>query len=337
MKALVIKEPGHAEIRAVSDPAADRGGLLLKVRMVGFCGSDLNSFRGRNPLVSFPRIPGHEVSATIVEGSNQNPALAAGVDVTLSPYTSCGQCASCRRGRPNACQFNETLGVQRDGAATEYIVVPAERIYPAKLTLKELCLVEPLTVGFHAVARGRVTANDTVAILGCGGVGLGAVAASGFRSARTIAIDLDDEKLNTARAAGATHSINTAREELHPRLAEFTDGRGPDVIVEAIGLPATFRAAVEEVAFTGRVVYIGYAKELVAYETRLFVQKELDILGSRNALPEDFRDVIRMLEEHRFPVDDAVSSIVTMNEAPHALAAWSENPTRVKKIMMRMD
>lgn len=337
MKALVLKEPGQAEIRSVPEPVVTPTSVLLKVRMVGFCGSDLNSFRGRNPMVSFPRIPGHEVSASIVDGSRLNPALAAGVNVTLSPYTSCGRCASCRRKRPNACQFNETLGVQRDGAATEYIVVPSERIYPAKLTLKELCLVEPLTVGFHAVARGRVTAGDTVAILGCGGVGLGAVAASSFRGAKTVGVDRDDEKLNTARAAGATHSINTAREDLHQRLAELTDGRGPDVVIEAIGLPQTFRAAVEEVAFTGRVVYIGYAKEPVSYETRLFVQKELDILGSRNALPEDFRDVIRMLEEHRFPVEDAVSSIITMNEAPQALAAWSENPSRVKKIMMCLD
>ena len=112
---------------------------------------------------------------------------------------------------------------------------------------------------------------------------------------------------------------------------------GPDVTIEAIGLPQTFRAAVEEVAFTGRVVYIGYAKEPVAYETRIFVQKELDILGSRNALPEDFHQVIRMLEEHRFPVDDAVSSIVPIEEAPDALRAWSDNPVRVTKIMVRLD
>src|SRR3984893_16178291 len=178
----------------VPNPVAAPGELLLRVRMVGFCGSDLNSFRGRNPLVTFPRIPGHEVSATVIEGDG---ALPAGTDVALSPYTNCGKCASCRRGRSNACQFNETLGVQRDGAATEYIVVPSERIYPAKLTIKELCLVEPLTVGFHAVARGRVTAEDTVAIFGCGGVGLGAVAASSFRGAKTIGIDVDDGKLKT--------------------------------------------------------------------------------------------------------------------------------------------
>jgi threonine dehydrogenase-like Zn-dependent dehydrogenase len=338
VKALVIQKPGHAEIASVAEPPAAReDSLLLKVRMVGFCGSDLNTFRGNNPMVSYPRILGHEVSATIVEGSSVERGLAAGVDVTLSPYTNCGVCAACRRGRPNACKFNETLGVQRDGALTEYIQVPAEKIYPAKLSLTELCLVEPLTVGFHAVARGRVTAADTVAIFGCGGVGLGAVAASSFRGATTIAVDVADEKLEAARAAGAVHIINTTRDDLHARLAELTDGHGPDVVIEAIGLPETFRAAVEEVSFTGRVVYIGYAKQPVAYETKLFVQKELDILGSRNALPEDFHAVIRMFEEGRFPVKDAISSVVALDDAPEALRAWSDNPSRVKKIMVRLD
>jgi threonine dehydrogenase-like Zn-dependent dehydrogenase len=227
--------------------------------------------------------------------------------------------------------------VQRDGALTEYIVMRPERLYPAKLSLKELCLVEPLTVGFHAVSRGRVTAEDTVAIIGCGGVGLGAVAASGFIGARTIAVDVDDKKLELARKAGATNLINTTREPMHDRLVELTDGHGPDVIIEAIGLPETFRAAVEEVAFTGRVVYIGYAKEPVAYETRLFVQKELDILGSRNALPEDFRAVIQMLEQGRFPVDEAVTAVVSLNETPEILAAWSRNPSRFSKIMIRFE
>ena len=138
----------------IPEPVDSHESLLLKVRMIGLCGSDLNSFRGRNPLVTFPRIPGHEVAATIVVGSDENPALAAGVNVTMSPYTSCGKCASCLRNRPNACQFNETLGVQRDGALTEYIAMPADKLYAADLSIKELCLVEPLTVGFHAVARG---------------------------------------------------------------------------------------------------------------------------------------------------------------------------------------
>jgi threonine dehydrogenase-like Zn-dependent dehydrogenase len=157
--------------------------------------------------------------------------------------------------------------VQRDGALAEFVAMPREKLYPAKLTRKELCLVEPLTVGFHAVARGRIKADDTVAILGCGGVGLGAVAASNARGARTICVDMEDDKLVVARAAGGSDAINTAKESLHDRLQELTEGRGPDVVIEAIGTPQTFRAAVEEVAFTGKVVYIGYAKEPVRYET----------------------------------------------------------------------
>ena len=334
MKALVMRQAGEAAIETVSDVTPGEGEVLLQVRRIGLCGSDLNSFRGKNPMVSYPRIPGHEVAATIVESSKAHPHLATGVNVTLSPYTQCGKCPSCLRGRPNACQFNETLGVQRDGALAEYIAIAPGKLYTANLVLKELCLVEPLTVGFHAVARGRVTAKDTVAIFGCGGVGLGAVAASGFRRARTIGIDVDDAKLAIALKSGATDTINTAREPLHEKLLELTHGRGPDVIIEAIGLPQTFRSAVEEVAFTGRVVYIGYAKEPVAYETRLFVQKELDILGSRNAMPEDFREVIRMLEERRFPVEDAVSHMVSLNEAPDVLKAWSGNPAAFSKIMI---
>jgi len=337
MKALLLRQPGDVVVDEVPDLEAHNDDVLLKVRMVGLCGSDLNSYRGKNPMVGYPRILGHEVAATIVEGSAGNPLLAAGTTVTLSPYTSCGQCPSCRRGRPNACQFNETLGVQRDGALQEYIAIPAGKLYPANLSIKEICLVEPLTVGFHAVARGQVQAEDTVAVIGCGGVGLGAVAASGFRRAKTIAIDVDDAKLQIALKAGASHTINTSRENLHEKLAELTGARGPDVVIEAIGLPATFRAAVEEVAFTGRVVYIGYAKEPVSYETRLFVQKELDIRGSRNALPEDFHAVIRMLEQHQFPVEEAISSVIPLYDAPGVFRAWSANPAKFSKILVSID
>jgi threonine dehydrogenase-like Zn-dependent dehydrogenase len=240
------------------------------------------------------------------------------------------------RGRPNACRDNQTLGVQRDGALTELIAVPAPKLYRASLTLKELCLVEPLTVGFHAVGRGRVTTEDTVAVFGCGGVGLGVVAGAAFRGARVIGIDVDDDKLETARKAGAAEGINSKTSDVHARLMELTNGRGPDVVVEAIGLPATYRAAVEEVAYAGRVVYIGWAKDEVAYETRPFVHKELDILGSRNAVPEDFREVIRMLEAKRFPVDAAVTHMVPFDDTPKILDAWNREPARFTKIMIEV-
>lgn len=337
MKAVILEGPGQAQLASVAEARiASEDEILLQVRKIGLCGTDLNSYRGRNALISYPRIPGHEIAATVAEANPNYPEWQPGTAVTLSPYKNCGQCAACRRNRPNACQFNQTLGVQRDGALTEFIAAPAKKLFRANLSLKELCLVEPLTVGFHCTARGRVERGDTVAVFGCGGVGLGAVAAAAFKGATVIGIDLDDAKLATAGKAGATHTINSANEDLHEMLEQMTDGHGPDVVIEAIGSRQTFRAAVDEVAYAGRVVYVGYAKEEVAYETRLFVMKELDVLGSRNALPEDFLAVIRMLEAHRFPVDDAVTHMVPMEEAPRILEAWNHEPTRFGKIMIEV-
>ena len=335
MKAVVLESPGQAQLTSIPEPRiANEDEVLLQVRKIGLCGTDLNSYRGRNPLVSYPRVPGHEIAATVAEFNPRHPEWQPGMHVTLSPYTNCGHCAACKRNRPNACISNQTLGVQRDGGLTELIAVPAQRLFRANLSLQELCLVEPLTVGFHSAARGRVTQDDCVAVFGCGGVGLGAVAAAAFKSATVIAVDLDDAKLVTARNAGAAHTINSASEELHDTLQQITGGRGPDVVIEAIGSRQTFRAAVDEVAYAGRVVYLGYAKEEVAYETRLFVQKELDILGSRNALPDDFHAVIRMLEAHRFPVEEAVTHTVPMDDMPHIIEAWNHEPTRFGKIMI---
>lgn len=337
MKALVMRSPGSAEVQSIADPVRKPGEALLRVRFVGLCGSDLNSWRGRNPLVSYPRIPGHEIAATIAALDDESGGFSVGMDVTLSPYTSCGACAACRNGRNNACRHNQTLGVQRDGALAEFISVPLGKLYTASLSLRELCLVEPLTVGCHAVARGRVTEKDTVAVLGCGGAGLGAVAASAARGATTIAIDVDEGKLAIAREAGAAHALHFHHPGLAGQLAALTGGFGPSVVIEAVGTPETFRAAVEHVAWTGRVVYIGYAKEPVTYETRLFVQKEIDILGSRNARPEDFHEVIRMLEQRRFPVDSAISTVVPLEAAPEILREWDANPGRFTKIMIALD
>ena len=335
MKAIVLEGPGSAAAKDIAETRAGDGEVLLQVRMIGLCGSDLNSYRGRNPLVTYPRVPGHEIAATVVD-SGSSKEWPAGTHVTLSPYFGCGRCAACERGRPNACRDNETMGVQRDGALTEFIAIPAIKLFRANLSLKELCLVEPLTVGFHAVGRGRITADDTVAVFGCGGVGLGAIAGAAFWGARVIGVDVDDAKLEIGRKAGAAHVINSKTGDVHEELQEITSGRGPDVVIEAIGLPATYRAAVEEVAYTGRVVYIGWAKEQVIYETRPFVHKELDIMGSRNAMPDDFKEVIRMLEAKRFPVDAAVTHIVPFEETPAILEAWNREPERFSKIMVQV-
>ncbi|MHC4623440.1 MAG: zinc-binding alcohol dehydrogenase family protein [Planctomycetota bacterium] len=338
MKALYIVEPGKTELREIDCPKPSETEVLLRVGMVGFCGGDLNSFKGTMPMQYYPMILGHEIGAVIEEvGADVPDKFRSGMKVTVSPYQNCGQCTPCKRGRPNACRDNRTMGVRRPGAMTEYITAPYGDIHPSeKLTLTELAIVEPLTVGFHAAKRGRVSASDKVVVLGCGIVGLGAVAGSSSRGAEVIAVDIDDRKLHIAQKAGANHAVNSSEGDLHGALSQLTDGKGPDVVIEAVGLAETFRAAVEEVVFTGRVVYIGYAKSPVEYETKLFVQKELDILGSRNCLG-DFPKVIEVLEKGGFPVDDVVTRVVPLEEAGQALVDWAQEPNKVTKIMVNME
>ncbi len=313
------------------------GEVLLRLEYVGFCGSDLNTWLGRNPMVRMPVVPGHEVGAVIVKaGAGVPEELKPGTTVTVNPYTNCGQCASCRNGRVNACEHNETLGVQRWGAMRESIALPWEKIIPAgKLATRTCALIEPMSVGFHAVSRGQVTDSDTVLVIGCGMVGLGAVVRSALRGATVVAADIDDGKLALARRMGATHTVNSRTEDVHARLQELTAGFGPDVVIEAVGSVPTYQMAVSEAAFTGRVVCIGYAKADVSFQTKLFVQKELDIRGSRNALPADFRAVIRYLERGTCPVDALVSKVVSPEDAPAAMQQWADEPGKVFRILVR--
>lgn len=338
MKSFVIDAPGKYSFGEKPKPVPAPGEVLLRVRRLGFCGTDLSTFRGGNPLVTYPRVPGHEIAAVIEQVTDGVPEhLRPGMEVTVVPYTTCGTCSSCRSGRVNACRYNQTLGVQQEGAFTEFITAAWSKVVPAKLSLAELALVEPLAVGFHAAARGEVAAADTVLVFGCGMIGLGAIAASGlYRKATVIAVDIEDGKLALAKKAGATHTINSRTTPLHERLQGLTDGHGPAVVIEAVGTPQTFVSAIEEVCFAGRVVYIGYAKAPVSYETKYFVMKELDIRGSRNSTAADFRAVVEMLEAGRYPVDETITRTVPFSEAGAALAGWAENPGVITKIHVEL-
>ena len=311
------------QIVDVPEQEMKAGDVMIRLQYVGFCGSDLNTYLGRNPMVKLPVIPGHEVGAVIeAVGSEVPEGLKPGMVVTVNPYTNCGKCASCRNARPNACQHNETLGVQRNGSMRERLVLPWEKVIPAGLlTPRECALVEPMSVGFHAVSRAQVTDSDVVLVIGCGMVGMGAVVRSALRGATVIAADIDDEKLQLAREMGASYTLNTKTDDVNARLLEMTSGFGPDVVIEAVGSTPTYQMAVDVVAFTGRVVCIGYAKSEVSFQTKYFVQKELDIRGSRNALPQDFRAVIHYMERRTCPVDRLISSEVTPEEAQKALRA----------------
>ena len=332
MKALQIPQPRQIRLTELPVPTAGPGDILLQLRYVGFCGSDLNTWRGRNAMAKAEVIPGHEIGAVIAAvGPGVPDRFRPGQVVTVNPYTNCGSCAACRAGRYNACEHNETLGVQRDGAMREYIALPWQKIIPAEgISAQDAALIEPMSVGFHAVARGCVADTDTVLVIGCGMVGLGAVIRSVLRGATVIAADLDPDKLALARELGAAYTYNTAE--------PWQDLPAPSVVIEAVGAAPTYRLAIERVDFCGRVVCIGYAKGDVELPTSLIVKKELDVRGSRNATPSDFEAVIRAIRSV-IPgltgnlIDRFISGIIKPDEAQAALERWDAAPGQVFRIL----
>ena len=313
MKAVQIVAPSDMKVVEIERPELHAGEVLVKIAYVGFCGSDLNTYLGRNPMVKLPVIPGHEVGAVIEDiGPDVPEGFSKGMYVTVNPYTNCGKCASCRNGRVNACEHNETLGVQRNGVMCEYAVLPWTKIIPAgNISPRDCALIEPMSVGFHVVRAS-------------------------LRGATVIAVDLDDEKLALAHRTGATYVINSKTEDVCERVRQLTNGLGADVVIEAVGSPATYVMAVDAVSFTGRVVCIGYAKSEVAFQTKYFVQKELDIRGSRNALPADFRAVIHYLQSGNCPIEEFISAVVAPEEAQAAMKQWAANPGKVFRILVNL-
>ncbi|MBN8788081.1 MAG: zinc-binding alcohol dehydrogenase family protein [Terrimonas sp.] len=335
MKALVLTAPGKTEIRDIEKPIPADDEVLLKIGAVGFCGGDLNGFLGLFELQEYPNVLGHEVGAVIEStGKNVPDEFQAGIRVTLNPYLNCGKCIACRKGKPNACIDNKTMGVRRPGAMTEYITVDWRKLHASdKLSLQELALAEPLTVGFHAVDRGGVTAKDKVLVIGCGIVGLGAIAGALHRGAEVYALDVSDYKTGIAKKVGVKAAINGATQDVAAAIADLTGGDGPDVVIEAVGSYDTYKLAVELVSYTGRVVYIGYGKKPVDYNTGIFVRKEIEIFGSRNCLG-DFPEVIRYLESGKFPVEAVISKTVSLQDSGDALKRWAEDRGNITKIMV---
>lgn len=335
MEAYVIADKKSIQRVNIDEPLLEPNEVMLEVHYIGLCGSDLNAYRGLMPLVTFPRIPGHEISGIIVDKGNQVPAsFNIGDKATVLPYTNCGICPACRQGRVNTCEFNQTLGVQRDGALTKRIRIPHEKVFVNnQLSLQELVLVEPMSVGYHAANRGEIKETDIVLLIGCGTIGMGALCAVVRKGATVIALDIDDKKLETARIFGASYLINSKKEDPLAQVMKLTRNEGVRVAIEAVGSPATFSLALEAVSFAGRVVSIGYSKENVNFNSQLIVRKELNIYGSRNAL-RVFPSVIQMFEKRERPYASLITKTFPFDKVADAFQFWDENTGIVSKILI---
>lgn len=334
MKVLKISEPGKFEVCEEAKPEIKSGEALLKIKFCGICGSDLATYTGNQPFASYPRIPGHEFSAEIAEIGDNDLGLETGMLVTANPYFNCGECYSCQRGKVNCCESNETMGVQRDGSFSEYIVMPVERIYPAtKLKAETVALVEPFSISYHAVKRGDVQAGDKVLVMGAGAIGMFAMYSAKLRGAEVYIADVFDEKLKKALELGADGVINVKTEDINQRVKDITNGNGMDVCIEAVGAPQTFLQTIESAAFGSKLILIGNGKRETTFNHSVLLKKELNVYGSRNSL-NVFGELVELMENKGDEVEKIITNVYPLSQVKEAFEALLNNDGSMLKVLI---
>ncbi len=337
MKVVYVEEPGKIEIREKEMPTLKKGEALLKIKYCGICGADVATFTGNQPFTTYPRIPGHEFSAEIVEIEENDRGLKVGDIVTANPYFNCGHCYSCERGIVNACTDNQTMGVQRDGSFAEYVAMPIERIYPGKgLSAKTLALIEPFSIGYHAVSRGHVKPGHKVLVIGAGAIGIFAAVSAKLKGAEVYISDVFEKRLENALKFGVDGIIDVSKEDLLERTKEITNGNGFDICIEAVGQSATFLNCIDAAAFGADIILIGNGKKETTFNHSILLKKELNVYGSRNALKKDFLELIDLISSGKINVDHIVSDIFDKEDAIKGFDALVHNDGSRFKVLIKM-
>lgn len=336
MKAIEITKPFEIKIIDKEKPIINDGEALLKVLYCGICGADVASFTGNQPFTTYPRIPGHEFSAQIVEIPENDRGLKKGDVVTCNPYFNCGECYSCRRGIVNACTDNQTMGVQRDGSFQEYITMPVDRIIDGKgLSDQELALIEPFSISNHALSRAEVKQGDNLLIMGAGPIGLFALLKAKAMGANVAIADMLSSRLELAKEYGADIVINVKEQNLEKECHSFTAGNGFDVCVEACGAPETFLNCIDNAAHGANIILIGNGKRETTFVHSVILKKELNIFGSRNAFTKDFEELIELVKAGKVNPAKMISGIYDAKNAKTAFDALVNNDGTLAKLLIK--
>ena len=336
MRAVVCVEPGRLEAVERQAPAAlPQGWVRLAVSHVGICGTDYHIFEGKHPFLEYPRIMGHEVSATVLDPGTSG--LAAGTPVVVNPYISCGACIACRKGKPNCCTAIRVLGVHTDGAFCEEILLPAENLYPADgLSLEAAATVEFLAIGAHAVRRSLAPAGSRALVIGAGPIGLGTALFSRIAGHDVTLMDTSDERLAMAAGRFGFESSILAGPSSAEEVARVTNSDGFDVVFDATGYGKSMEAAFAHVAHGGALVLVSVVKDEIRFSDPEFHKREMMLIGSRNATRVDFEHVMASIRAGHVPVEGLVTHRTTLDQVPVDLARWATEKSGLIKAIVRV-
>jgi len=309
MNAIILEQPGELQRSTKSHPGSPAAGeVLLKIKRLGICGTDLHAYNGNQPFFSYPRILGHEIAAEVVELGEGVTHLTVGDVCAVMPYRNTSTDQAVRRGKTHCGDHVKVLGVHEDGAMQEYLLYLADHVFPARgLSLDQISMIEPLAIGSHAIERGEVQSDDIVLVVGAGPIGIAAIQMGQFKAARILALDINQGRLDyvTKKFPGvdALRVSGAVLEELERLL----NGDLPTVVIDATGNKASMEKCFEYVAPGGTVVYIGLFLGDISFYDPYFQKKELTLKTSRNAYPEDFTKIIRLMKSGLLDIDGYIT------------------------------
>ncbi|MER9769315.1 zinc-binding alcohol dehydrogenase family protein [Mesorhizobium sp. M0189] len=337
MKAVVCRSPGELVLEDRPAPGAPPSGwALVAVNHVGICGTDYHIFDGKHPFLAYPRIMGHEVSGTVIE-VGEGVDLTVGEPVIVNPYLACGKCIACRQGKPNCCVRIEVLGVHRDGAMCEQILVPAQNLYPANgLSLGDAAAVEFLAIGAHAVRRSLADPGARTLVIGAGPIGLGTALFARIAGLDVTLLDMSAERLGFAESELGFATLNGSQGAAADLVRQATDGDGFDAVFDATGNTQSVQSAFAHVAHGGTLVLVSVVKDDIAFSDPEFHKREMILIGSRNALRADFDHVAASIRNGAVPLAKLVTHRTTLGETPRDLARWAHEKSGLIKAVIQV-
>lgn len=336
MKSLVCITPHRFEYHEKEKPFVEEGFSLLKIKRIGICGTDLHAFEGTQPFFNYPRILGHELAAEYLSGDAIG--FRQGERVTFIPYFYCGTCIACRTGKENCCINLQVSGVHIDGGMVEYLTVPNySLVHGQDLTFDQLALIEPLSIGAHAVRRADIIPGEFVLVVGAGPIGLGTMEFARIAGGKVIALDINEDRLQFCKEKlRVEYTVNASNEDVLKRLRETTNGDMPSAVIDATGNLKAINNAFQYLAHGGRYILVGLQKGDVSFNHPEFHKREATVMSSRNATRKDFEHVMQSIQNKYLDPTVYITHRVAFDDVKNKFDSWLKAENGVIKAMIEM-
>ncbi len=339
MKAVQIVKPGELRVIDIEKPVLDEeNNVIVKMTAAGICGSDVGIYHGTNAAATYPRIIGHEMVGVVAETGASVQKLKVGDRVIVNQVTSCGHCYPCRKGRGNVCDHLKVRGVHIDGGYREFIAVPEADCYilPDSISDRDAVMIEPTTIAIQSCTRAELEKDDMLLIYGSGALGSSILKIASQICDHIIVADIQDDKLETAKANGAKYTINVLNEDLVEKVKEYTHMHGATVSIDAVCNKDSLIRLLNATGNAGKVITMGFSTAPTEINQFAITAKELDVRGSR-LQNKMFGKAINLIQEGKLDLTGSVSHTFPLTKAQEAFDFVDSHDPSIRKIILTFD